>query len=456
MSATQIAPVHAARPRAPRGTLVWGHHEAFLRDKLGFITGTAREFGDFVPLRFGPQRLFLLSDPAGIAEVLTTRAASFRKDRGLRRVKVLLGEGLLTSEGADHERRSRIAQPAFRPKAVETYAGSMVGLTEAAAAEWAARPEGRVDLWAELSRLTLGIAAETLFGGDVVHESPGFGAAFTELLSLIEHRTNALLPIPLAIPTCENRRFVRARRVLDEAVYGLIRSRRGQQRAGVERDDLLSRLLAPPADGGPALTDEQLRDEVMTLVLAGHETTANALSFTFALLARNPGALERVRAEVDRVLGARPASAADAAALVECSLAVQEAMRIYPPAWMIGREAAEDVELSGGRRVPAGAIVMMSPFVVQRDPRWWPEPLAFRPARFAHDAPRPAPFTYFPFGGGKRACIGRSFALLEATLVLATVIQRLELAIDPARPLDLVALITLRPKAGIEARVRAR
>jgi cytochrome P450 len=446
--------------RAPRATLIWGHHEAFLRDKLGFITGTAREYGDFVPLRFGPQRLFLLSDPHAIGEVLTTRAAAFRKDRGLRRVKVLLGEGLLTSEGADHERRSRIAQPAFRPKAVETYAATMVGLAAAAADGWAARggdaDGARIDLWAELSRLTLGIAAETLFGGDVLHEAPGFGAAFTELLRIIEHRTNALLPLPLAIPTCENRRFLRARRVLDDAVYGMIRSRRAQHGAGADRDDLLSRLLAPPGDGGPALTDEQLRDEVMTLVLAGHETTANALAFTCALLGRHPGALERVRAEVDRVLGGRAATAADAPQLVETSLAVQEALRIYPPAYMIGREAAEDVELPGGRAVRRGAIVVMSPFVVHRDPRWWEEPLAFRPERFAHDAARHAPFTYFPFGGGKRACIGRSFALLEATLVLATIVQRLEVELDAGRPLALEALITLRPAGGLPARVRAR
>ena len=452
MTATITAPPRAAAPSAPKGTLIMGHHAAFFRDKIEFLERTARDHGDAVPLRLGPIRVFLLSDPTAIAEVLTTRATSFRKDLGLRRMKILLGSGLLTSEGAEHERRSRIAQPAFRPKAVETYATTMVEQTEAAVAAWAAR--GSVDLWAELSHLTLSIAAQTLFGDDVLSHAPGFSEAFTELLELMEDRKKVLIPIPLAIPTPANRRFKRARAVLDEAVYAMIRARRA---AGPgEREDLLSRLLAPPADGGPGLTDEQLRDEVMTLVLAGHETTANALSFTFRLLAENPAVAARVRGEVDATLGGRPAGAADVARMHEVAATIQESMRLYPPAWIMGREATEAVELTGGVRIPRRAIAILSPLLVQRDPRWWPEPLAFRPERFAPDAPRPAPFTYFPFGGGKRACIGRSFALLEASLILATVLRGLDIEIDVTRPLELDAITTLRPQGGLPARVRRR
>ncbi len=440
---------------APPGTLIYGHHDAFVADKLGFLERTAREHGDIVPLRFGPIRFWLVTDPALIGEVFTTRAASFRKDIGLRRSRVLLGESLLTTDGAEHARRSRIAQPSFRQKEVEHYADAMVEVARAVVDSW---PDGgEIDLARELTRLTLDVVARALFGAEVDGRAAQVGAAITELIGLLDERVNRLVPIPLAIPTAANRRFNTAKTVLDDLVLDMIRARRGREPGAA--DDLLSRLLAArDPEGGHGLTDLQLRDEVMTLFLAGHETTANALAFTFYLLARHPEIAARVRAEVDATLaGGRPAEAHDLARLPLVSECFQESLRLYPPAWAMGREAAEPVDLGDGRlRVERGEIVITSPFVLHRDPRFWDEPLAFRPQRFAPDAPRPAPFTYFPFGIGKRACIGRSFALLEGALVTATILRRVDLEVDAPPDLPLTAFITLRPANGLRARVRRR
>lgn len=431
-------------------SLLWGHHREFLDDPIGFLTRCAREHGDAVPLRFGPVRFWLLSDPVRIGEVLTTRAGGFRKDRGIQRTRVILGKGLLLSEGAEHDRKSRLAQPSFRARAVETYARDMVEVTEQVAGAW--RDGERIGLASELSRLTLSVVARALFGAELLERSSRIEAAISELMPLLDERMHGLMPLPLWVPTRRNRRFVQARAVLEEAVDEMIREKR---RRGTT-DDLLSRLLTARDEFETGLTDRELRDEVMTLFLAGHETTANALGFTLWLLAAHPQEEARVREEVDAVLGSRRAEAADAAKLVRTAAAVHEAMRLYPPAWLLGRQAAERVDLGGGMLMRRGDMVGMSPFVVHRDARWFHEPLAFRPGRFAPEAPKPAPFTYFPFGGGKRACIGRSFALLEATLVLATLLQRVRFEMDTSEELGLEPHLTLRPAGGLPARVVAR
>jgi cytochrome P450 len=442
-------PAATETSRPAEGSLLWGHHPEFLSDPIGFLTRCAREHGDAVPLRFGPVRFWVLSDPARIGEVLTTRAGAFRKDRGLLRTRVLLGNGLLTSEGEEHDRKSRLAQPSFRARAVETYAQAMVEVAEEVAGSW---PDGgAIRLSPELSRLTLSVVARALFGAELLERSSKIEAAITELMPLLDERIHGLWPLPLCIPTRHNRRFVQSRAVLEEAVDEMIR----EKRLRGPSDDLLSRLLTARDDFETGLTDRELRDEVMTLFLAGHETTANALGFTLWLLAAHPEKERRVREEVDAVLGERRAQAADAPRLVFTAAAVHEAMRLYPPAWLLGRQAAEEVDL-GGMRLRRGDMVGMSPFVVQRDPRWFEEPLAFCPERFLPEAPKPAPFTYFPFGGGKRACIGRSFALLEATLVLSTIVQRVELSMDTRAELSLEPHLTLRPAGGLPAVVHQR
>jgi cytochrome P450 len=435
-------------PSVPAPSWLWGHHGEFVADPLGFVERYSR-LGDVVPTRFGPLGFWLVHDPQLIGEILTTKGSSFGKDAGLRRIRVILGDGLLTSEGRQHERNSRMMQPAFRAKAVESYAAAMVETTEEVADGWA--EGGEIELASELSRLALRIVARALFGADVRDAAAAVESAMTEALPLLDDRMNAVLPLPLWIPTAANRRFARARQVLDGVVYRMIEERR-RAPAGT---DLLSHLLAAREEG-KGLTDQELRDEVMTLFLAGHETTANAMAFTLWLLAKNPDARAKVQAEVGSVLGQRRAVAEDAHRLAWTAAAVHEAMRLYPPAWFLGRQATENVELGGGRlRVPKHTVMAMSPLIVQRDPRWWDEPMAFRPERFLPGAPRPAAFTYFPFGGGKRACIGRSFALLEATLVVATLVQRVDLEMDTTREIEVKPHLTLRP-AAIPAIVHRR
>lgn len=436
----------ATRPRST--SWLWGHHKQFLADPLGFMTRCAREYGDAVPLRFGPVRFWVVSDPSLIGEVLTTRAGSFHKDMGLKRTRVLLGNGLLLSEGEEHSKRSRKAQPAFRAKAVEAYAEGMVEVTEEIVGSWIEGSEVR--LAPELARLTLSIVARALFGADLLGRSEQIGAAITDMMPLLDARIHGIMPLPLWIPSPRNRRFVRGLRILEEAVYAMIAHRRREP-----GQDLLSQLLAA-GEGDEGLTDLQLRDEVMTLFLAGHETTAAALGFTLGLLGGHPEEARRVKDEIDTVLGERRAVATDAWALPRTAAALHESMRLYPPAWLLGRQAGEDVVLGGRLRIRRGDVVGMSPYVVHRDERWFPDASSFRPDRFAADAPKPAPFTYFPFGGGKRACIGRSFALLEAILVLATILQRVELDMPPVRSLEAEPHLTLRPGGGLPARVRRR
>lgn len=441
----------ASPPRTAPPVASWwlGHLPEFRADKLAFLQRCVREHGDVVPIRFGPQRVWLLFDPELVGEVFVQQVDAFKKDIGIQRVKVVLGDGLLSTEGPEHARRSRLAQPAFRKQKIDRFAADMVRLTVERAAAWAGAD--RIDLDQELSRLALSIVAGSLFGAAV--DEAAIGAALTELLHLLEERLHAALPLPLWIPTPHNRRFRAALGVLDRAVNDIVRQRRA---AGAEgRTDLLSRLMGAETEGDRSLSDRELRDEVMTLVLAGHETTANALAFALHLLSRHPDVASRLAAEADRVLDGRPATAADVPRLELAGQVFSEALRLYPPAWVIGRQATRPVELGGGRlRIGRGEMVITSPWIAHRDPRWWgDEAAAFRPERFARAAPRPRPHAYFPFGIGKRACIGRSFALLEGTLVLATLAQhvQVETLAQPA----LLPQLTLRP-GPLPARVRGR
>ncbi|GIW71751.1 MAG: hypothetical protein KatS3mg102_1293 [Planctomycetota bacterium] len=332
----------------------------------------------------------------------------------------------------------------------------MVALTQQAARRWLEAQ--RVDLAVELSQLSLRIAARALFGAELAHQAAPIGRALTAALTLLDRRLNRLLPLPLWVPSPDNLRLRRARAVLEGAVRELIAQRQRAPAAGAP-PDLLGRLRQAqraPAAGtdAPRLGRRALRDEVLTMLLAGHETTAHGLLFALWLLARHPEVEQRLHAEVERVLGGRPASGPDAARLELCQQVFQEALRLYPPVWLTTRQAAEDVVLGGRVRIRRREVVGLPQWVVHRDPRWWPEPLAFRPERFAREAPRPAPWTYFPFGGGRRACIGRSFALLEGTVVLATLSQQVRFEIDTRRPLHLLPAVTLRPAGGLPAAVR--
>ncbi len=437
-------------PPGPRRTRPGGALFGFLafrRDPLGFLQGLARAHGDIVFFRMGPQQVYLLSHPDLIKDVLVTQQDSFIKGRALQRAKRLLGEGLLTSEGTHHRRQRRLAQPAFHRQRIETYGAVMIDYAARAARQW---QDGQtLDISREMMRLTLAIVAKTLFDADVTADTDDVGAALTEIMELFQ-----LLMLPYSeylekLPLPAMRKFGRARARLDAVIYRIIAARR---RSGRDHGDLLSMLIAAQDEEGDGrgMSDEQLRDELMTLFLAGHETTANALTWTWYLLAQHPEVEQQLYAELAEVLGERTQfSVADYPRLRYTEMVAAEAMRLYPPAWAIGRLAVKDFA-ARDYVIPTGALVLLSPYVVQRDPRFFPAPEHFDPERWTPTAREPRhPYSYFPFGGGPRRCIGEAFAWLEVVLLIATTARQWRLKLAPDQTVIPLPRITLRPKTGI-------
>lgn len=423
------------------------------RYPLTFLPRLARRYGDLVRFRAGPLDIFLLNDPELIREVLINQDRRFTKGPGLRVAERLLGKGLLTSEGDFHRRQRRLAQPAFHRPRIAAYGEIMVRYAERAAAGW--REGAQVDLVEEMRGLTLRIAARTLFDTEVEAEIRDISDALTEALHLYRWAMLPFAPQLERLVPAVTRRFDRARERLDATVYRMIRERRA---SGEDRGDLLSMLLlARDADGdGNRMTDEQLRDEAMTLLLAGHETTANALSWTWYLLARNPQAEARMHAEIDAVLGGRPPTADDLPRLPYTRAVFAESMRCFPPAWIIARRAAEEVTV-GPHLFPEGSLVLMSQWVTHHDARWYPEPFRFRPERWLGEAAASRPkFAYYPFGGGSRVCIGEHFAWMEGVLVLASLGAHWRFELAPGPPVEPEPLITLRPRHGVRVVLRRR
>jgi cytochrome P450 len=428
-------------------------------DTLGFLTRTARTYGDAVPFRAWNWRYLLLNDPEAIRDVLVTRAGEFLKGPALRRATSTLGQGLLTSEGDFHRRQRRLAQPAFHPQRVAGYGAAMAGIAARTSDEWEKLGDGRpIDAHEEMMRLTLRIVAKTLFDSDVESEVDALGKAMNIVVQRFIRAVAPWGPLMNHLPTPGNFRFKRARRMLIETVQRFVAERRAESASvAAERGDLLSLLLQSRDDeespGREGMSDDQLRDETLTLFTAGHETTANALTFTWHLLAQHPNVETKLHEELERVLGGRLPAIQDLEHLRYTRAVLAESMRLYPPAWAVAREANQDMEV-GGRQVAAGTIILMSQWVTHRDARWWPEPESFEPNRWlpgepAHDPNRPR-YAYYPFGGGPRICIGEAFAWSEGMLALATLAQKWELR--PASPGQQIALqptITLRPKAGL-------
>ncbi|HEX2187894.1 MAG TPA: cytochrome P450 [Longimicrobiaceae bacterium] len=440
-------------PPGPRTRLPGGDLLAFRRDPLGTLERLAREHGDVAAMRFGPRRVTLLGDPDLVREVLVARHREFIKSYALQRARVLLGEGLLTSEEPLHLRQRRLSQPAFHRERIAGYAADMVAYAARMAGEW--RDGAEVDAAREMNRLTLAIAGKTLFGAEVAGEAEEIARALTEALGLYRRLTNPLGPLLDRLPTPGTLRMRRARARLDATIHRIIAERR---RDGGDRGDLLSMLLlAQDTEGdGGGMSDLQLRDEALTIFLAGHETTANALSWTWHLLARNPEAEAALHAELDRVLGDRLPTADDLPSLPYTRSVLAESMRVFPPAYVLGRQPLRDMEI-GGYRVDEGSIVLMSPWVIQRDPRWWPDPLRFDPGRWTPEMEAALPkFAYFPFGGGPRKCIGEGFAWTEGILVLAVLARRWRVRPVPGHPVETEPMITLRPRHGLRATLERR
>jgi cytochrome P450 len=427
---------------------------AFGDDPLGLLQACARQ-GDAVSFRFGLSRVVLFSHPRLIEEALVAHAQAMRKSSGTRRLRSLIGDGLLTSDGETWRRERRLAQPAFHRARLEGYARVMVEHIERLLEEW--QDGDTRDVHQEMTELTLRIACATLFGADVSSDLPTIRAANLVLSRHFQSRLSSLLfLLPDSVPSPGNRRYQAAVRALDGILYRIIAERR---REGLDRGDLLSMLLqardAEPAPGSHAwLSDREVRDALMTFLLAGHETTALSLAWACYLLDQNPEAAGRLRAELCGELNGRPPGLADLPRLPYLDAVVSETLRLYPPAYLIGREAVRDLSI-GGYAIRRGTTVLMSQYVVQRDPRFFEHPDEFRPERWldgrlARDLPR---FAYFPFGGGQRQCIGNTFALVETNLVLGALAQRVHLHLVAGHPVEPQAVVTLRPRYGIRMTV---
>lgn len=438
-------------PPSQRPSFIGGHLPAFFRDRTAFLTRQA-EHGDVTYLRMGPQPVFFLNHPDHIRDLFVVNAGKFEKGRALKRAKVLLGEGLLTSEREAHLRQRRMIQPAFHRARIAEYARSMVEYADQMANSW---QDGETrDIDKEMMHLTLQIVAKTLFSAEVEDDADEIGAAMTTMVELFNF---LLLPFSEwleKLPLPHSIRFKGAKKKLDEVIYGIINERR---KTGEDKGDLLSMLLmAQDEDDGGTMTDQQVRDEALTLFLAGHETTANALTWTWYLLSQDPEAEAKLHAELDAVLLSRVPVMDDIPNLKFTEAVLAESMRLYPPAWAIGRNVVEAHDFGGFTAKP-GTLILTSPFVTQRDARFWDNPLAFNPERWQSISVKEAGNRniYFPFGGGVRRCIGESFAWTEGILLIATIARKWKLSLAPSQKIGLNPQITLRPKFGMRMEVHA-
>ncbi|MEQ8787280.1 MAG: cytochrome P450 [Pirellulaceae bacterium] len=442
---------HSTQLPGPQGNWLTGNVAELKRDRLAFFTRCAREFGDASTFRLGPHRLVMAAHPDDIERVLVTENRKFQKHYVLHLLRPMLGNGLLLSEGKFWLRQRRLMQPAFGAKSIEAYAPSMVDNADRLLSQWNDGQE--VDLHQEMERLALWIAMKTLLNVEPSDELREISAASTLLMEDFNRRFETALPIPTWVPTPHNLRVHRARRRLNEIVLDIIAKRRAEGDGG----DLLSRLIkARDEDDGQGMNDRQLRDEVMTIFLAGHETTANALTWTWWLLASHPQAAAKLSAELDEVLGGRAPTAADLPRLRYTEAVIKESMRLYPPAFVVGRQAVEPFQL-GGRTLPVGSTVLLCQWVTHRDERWWDDAPVFNPDRWTEEMERRLPkFAYFPFGGGPRVCIGNNFAMMETILLVAAIAARWRFELSPGQSVEPWPAVTLRPKGGVRATAHRR
>lgn len=448
---TTVSPI---RPPSPKGHFIRGHLPELRRDWIGFLTACARDYGGVVLLRFGNRTVYFVAAPDAIETVLVTKSRDVIKNFALRKSRTVLGNGLLTSEGDFWRRQRRLMQPAFHRQRIAGYGTRIVEMTEQMLESW---KHGQVrDIHADMMELTLYIISKTVFDVDVRGMANTIDAALSVLMDDFTQRLSSpiLFLVPSSVPLPANLRVRAAVQQLDTLIYRIINERRT---SGEDRGDLLSMLLhAQDEDDGSQMSDTQLRDEVFTLMLAGHETTALALSWAWYLLAQNPVAETRLHEELQSVLNDRVPTMDDLPHLHYTEMVILETMRLYPPSWLIGREAMEPFTL-GDYDVPVGTTLFMSQWVTHRNPQYFEQPEAFRPERWADGLAKRIPkYAYFPFGGGPRLCIGNHFAMMEATLALATIAQRFQFRLVEGYPIVVQPSFTLRPQFGVQVHVHAR
>jgi cytochrome P450 len=444
----------ADRPRRP--PRAWWRDffplsRAFGSDGRAIMIHLARNRGPFVRTRL-PMHIYFVSDPALIEDILVKQAAHFRKDRVTRMLSGAVGAGLLVSEGELWRRQRRLMGPAFHQGELQSYAGVMTDLTREAVAGW--RSGETRNVHEDMMALALNIVAKLLFGANLAADAHDIGTTISSLMEDFSGQLGLRALTPFAnLPTPGTWRIKRGIREMDRIIYGIIAARRAAADPG---NDLLGLLLRARDEDGSRMDDRQLRDEALTLFVAGHETTALALTYALYLLAANPGEQQSLAAELEQVLAGRDAAFTDLERLKQTEAVLLEAMRLYPPAWSVGRESLVDVEI-GGYRLPKGSTFFMSQWVMHRDPKLFEDPEQFRPGRWAGDAQRRLPrFAYFPFGGGPRICIGNRFAMMEATLILAALARRFSFATTPESRLDLLPTVTLRPRSPVRLQITAR
>lgn len=438
-------------PGPSTGLNRWSFGPLYAGDPLAYFASIVRQYGDYASLRVLTFRILLINRPDDIENVLVHHPRKFEKGRVLQANKRVFGRGLLTSEGDFWLRQRRLAQPAFHRARIASYASTMVEYAERLLHEWNDGEER--DIHKEMMRLTLQIVGKTLFDADVEKDAGDVGKSLEMLLEIAANFRRTMF-VPQWLPTPTNLRLERAISQIEKVLYRIIAEKRA---SGRDAGDLLSMLLAAQDEDGSRMTDQQLRDEAITLFLAGHETTANALSWTWWLLARNPAVEAKLHAELNAVLAGRAPSLEDLPKLTYTNNIVTESLRLYPPAWGIARTAVADHEIAG-YTVPKGSGVSFAQWTVHRDPRWYDAPEEFRPERWeGGDLMKRLPrFAYFPFGGGPRLCIGNNFALMETAMVLATIAQHYRFRLVKDHPVVPLASITLRPRYGIRATLESR
>lgn len=443
-------------PSGRRGLPFVGSFLSFMADPLGGITAARNEGGRLSVHEFGPFTYVFTHDPDDVQHVFVRNHKNYVKSRSYKGLRMIMGNGLVTSEGEFWKRQRKLSQPAFHRQRLEALANTMATAVEALAVQWTAKTERgplRTDVFGEMMRLTLGIVGQTLFGIDLTDDANELGPAITIALTRANKQAESVFPIPLWIPTPLNVRFKRAKEVLDRIVHRIIAERRAH---GRDEGDLLSMLMSASDDSGTErMTDEQLRDEVMTLFLAGHETIATAMSWTWWLLSRHPEVAARVREEIDRELGDRTITFADLPKLQYTGWVLDECMRVRPPVWIVERTAVQD-DVVGGHRIPKGTIIGASPWGLHHDPRLWDAPERFDPERFSPERSEGRhKYAYVPFGAGPRICIGNAFALMESKIIMAGLMRSFTIEIDgPAPKPD--PKVTMRPKHGMAGTIARR
>ena len=432
------------RPPGPPPRFLIGRFPLLGPDPLAVFTRWAREFGDIFYYRAGWIHVYFLNHPDLIESVLISQSQNFAKDKVIQNSRWFLGQGLLTSEGSEWRRQRRLCQPAFHRERLSSYGQTMSAYTQEMLAAWS---DGGVrDIHQEMMQLTMRIVAKVLFSVEVSEHTQKVAAALNLLMRHTSGLRMIMPPVLRHLPLAALLRVKGAVRELDQIVNRIIRQRRG---SGEDTGDLLSMLMAARDEDGSAMTDRQLRDEIMTFLLAGHETTAVSISWTWYLLSQHPEVGQKLRQELQAVLGGRVPQLEDLARLPYTDKVIKESMRLYPPAWSLARTTTKPTEIAG-YRLPVGANVVMSPWIMHRDPRFFDHPEQFDPDRWTLQTTQQLPrFAYFPFGGGPRLCIGASFAVMEANLLVAAMAQRFQLRLVPGHPIAPRPGITLRPRYGI-------